>query len=200
MALASLAESAPERVELTQSLEAAERAASLTRQLLTFARRQVTIPTCVDLAEALLSLEPLLARLIGEHIELCVLTNAETWPVDIDPVQLEQVLSNLVVNGIHACDSGGSVEIACGTEAEPSEPGTPARAYLRVSDDGKGMDERTQARIFEPFFTTKDIGQGTGLGLSVAHGIVIENGGSISVKSAAGQGSTFSVFLPAVSS
>jgi signal transduction histidine kinase len=72
------------------------------------------------------------------------------------------------------------------------------RAYVRVTDDGHGMDEQTKARIFEPFFTTKDIGQGTGLGLSVAHGIVLENGGSIAVTSQAGRGSTFSVFLPAV--
>ena len=121
-----------------------------------------------------------------------------TAAADTDPVQLEQVLSNLVVNGIHACRNGGCVEIACGTETEPPERETPRRAYLRVSDNGVGMDEGTLARIFEPFFTTKDIGQGTGLGLSVAHGIVIENGGSISVKSSSGQGSTFSVFLPAV--
>ena len=116
-----------------------------------------------------------------------------------DPVQLEQVLSNLVVNGIHACQSGGKVQIACGTETASAEAadGT-KRAYLRVTDDGHGMDESTKARIFEPFFTTKDIGQGTGLGLSVAHGIVLENDGSISVTSQAGQGASFLVSLPAV--
>ena len=119
-----------------------------------------------------------------------------------DPVQLEQVLSNLVVNGIHACARGGRVRITCGTE--PAFGGDPPsggrRAYLRVTDDGHGMDEATKARIFEPFFTTKDVGQGTGLGLSVAHGIILENGGSISVSSQRGMGSTFSVFLPAVAS
>jgi signal transduction histidine kinase len=114
-----------------------------------------------------------------------------------DPVQLEQVLSNLVVNGIHACESGGKVEIECGTEDQPQAAGA-ARAYLRVKDDGQGIAEDIQGRIFEPFFTTKDVGHGTGLGLSVAHGIVLENGGSISVESQKGQGSIFSVYLPAV--
>jgi signal transduction histidine kinase len=109
------------------------------------------------------------------------------------------VLSNLVVNGIHACQSGGKVTLACGTESQPAVAGSERRAYLSVADDGHGMDEQTMARIFEPFFTTKDIGQGTGLGLSVAHGIVLENGGTISVKSERGKGSKFTVFLPAVS-
>lgn len=178
--------------------EQAERMAVIIRQLLDFAGRREPRPAATDLHHIARAIARLVEPIARKHqVEVKIRPESTAMALG-DPVQLEQVLSNLVVNGIHACDSGGSVEIACGTEAEPSEPGTPPRAYLRVSDDGKGMDERTQARIFEPFFTTKDIGQGTGLGLSVAHGIVIENGGSISVKSAAGQGSIFSVFLPAV--
>jgi signal transduction histidine kinase len=138
------------------------------------------------------------------NVEVSISSEGKAMAIG-DAVQLEQVLSNLVVNGIHACDSGGKVEIACGTETalvpNPGDPDTGARrAYLRVTDDGHGMDEQTKARIFEPFFTTKDVGQGTGLGLSVAHGIVLENGGSIAVSSQAGHGSSFSVFLPAVAS
>jgi signal transduction histidine kinase len=110
-----------------------------------------------------------------------------------DTVQLEQVMSNLVVNAIHACSDGGRVELSCGVSAE--EHGA-ARAFLQVRDDGHGMDDATRERIFEPFFTTKDTGQGTGLGLSVAHGIVTEHGGRISVDSDPRGGSIFSVFLP----
>jgi len=112
-----------------------------------------------------------------------------------DAVQLEQVMSNLVVNAIHACAEGGRVEISCGVRSEGGE----ARAFVRVSDDGHGMDAATRERIFEPFFTTKDVGQGTGLGLSVAHGIVQDHGGSIEVESVPQQGSRFSVFLPMAS-
>jgi signal transduction histidine kinase len=116
-----------------------------------------------------------------------------------DAMRLEQVLSNLTVNAIHACVEGGRVELSCETQltdgvGEPNSRGT--LAVVRVSDDGHGMDAQTVERIFEPFFTTKDVGQGTGLGLSVAHGIVQEHGGRITVQSVPGCGSTFSVFLP----
>jgi signal transduction histidine kinase len=110
-------------------------------------------------------------------------------------VQLEQVMSNLVVNAIHACKEGGRVDISCGLR----ETGGVTRAFIRVEDDGHGMDAPTKERIFEPFFTTKEVGQGTGLGLSVAHGIVQEHGGSIEVESTPEHGSRFSVFLPMAS-
>jgi PAS domain S-box-containing protein len=191
LALASLAESAPERVELSQSLEAAERAASLTKQLLTFARRQVTIPTCVDLAEALRSLEPLLARLIGEHIELRVLTNAETWSVDIDPVQLEQVIVNLAVNARDAMPHGGKLVIELGKTSVDLPHGE--YATLRVSDTGHGMDAETRDHLFEPFFSTKELG--TGLGLATVYGVVEHHGGFVTVQSEPGRGATFTVHL-----
>jgi signal transduction histidine kinase len=179
--------------------EQAERMTAIIRQLLDFAGRREprAVPTDLHgIARVIVRLVEPIAR--KHSVDVAIESEGHAMALG-DPVQLEQVLSNLVVNGIHACQSGGRVRIACGTETEPAVAGQERRAYLRVADDGHGMDEQTMARIFEPFFTTKDIGQGTGLGLSVAHGIVLENGGSISVKSEPGQGSTFTVFLPAVS-
>lgn len=187
---------------LTAVAEQAERMTVIIRQLLDFAGRREPRPAPTDLHH--------IARVIGRLVEPIAMKHGVEVEIGVDgdamalgdPVQLEQVLSNLVVNGIHACARGGRVRITCGTE--PASHGEPPsggrRAYLRVTDDGHGMDEPTKARIFEPFFTTKDVGQGTGLGLSVAHGIILENGGSISVVSQRGMGSTFSVFLPAVAS
>jgi len=181
---------------LTAIFEQAERMTGIIRQLLDFAGRREPRAAPTDLHHIARSIARLVEPIARKH-NVAVAINSEGAAMALgDPVQLEQVLSNLVVNGIHACDGGGKVEIACGTEG--SSPAGAPRAYLRVSDDGQGIDEGIQARIFEPFFTTKDVGQGTGLGLSVAHGIVLENGGSISVSSQKGQGSTFSVFLPAV--
>jgi signal transduction histidine kinase len=173
---------------------------TIIRQLLDFAGRREPRPAPTDLHAIARAIARLVEPIARKHnVQVEIASEGAAMALG-DPVQLEQVLSNLVVNGIHACSSGGKVEIACGTEPASSggSPASAQRAYLRVTDDGHGMDEQTKARIFEPFFTTKDIGQGTGLGLSVAHGIVLENGGSISVSSQAGRGSTFSVFLPAV--
>ena len=185
---------------LTAVAEQAERMTAIIRQLLDFAGRREPRPAATDLHVIARAIARLVEPIARKHnVEVAIASDGIAMALG-DPVQLEQVLSNLVVNGIHACQSGGKVQIACGTEtASAADSAASAkRAYLRVSDDGHGMDEQTKARIFEPFFTTKDVGQGTGLGLSVAHGIVLENGGSISVSSQAGLGSTFSVFLPAV--
>lgn len=185
--------------------EQAERMTGIIRQLLDFAGRREPRPAPTDLHAIARATARMVEPIARKHnVQVSISSEGKAMAIG-DAVQLEQVLSNLVVNGIHACDRGGKVEIACGTEtalvASSGDPDTGARrAYLRVTDDGHGMDEQTKARIFEPFFTTKDVGQGTGLGLSVAHGIVLENGGSIAVSSEAGQGSTFSVFLPAVAS
>jgi signal transduction histidine kinase len=190
---------------LASVAEQAERMTTIIRQLLDFAGRRDPRTTATDLQAIARVIQRLVEPIARKH-QVEVALNGQGRAMALgDPVQLEQVLSNLVVNGIHACTVGGRVEITCGTEelVEPALSGATSetkRAYLRVSDDGHGMDEETQARIFEPFFTTKEVGQGTGLGLSVAHGIVLENGGSISVGSRKGQGSTFSVFLPAVAS
>jgi signal transduction histidine kinase len=174
--------------------EQAERMTSIIRQLLDFAGRREPRAAATDLHVIARAIARLVEPIARKHdVEVAISAQGTAMAIG-DPVQLEQVLSNLVVNGIHACDSGGTVSISCGTEGEADA----RRAYLRVADDGVGMDDEVQARIFEPFFTTKDIGQGTGLGLSVAHGIVLENGGSIKVESRKGQGSIFSVYLPAV--
>jgi len=180
--------------------EQASRMTVIIRQLLDFAGRREPRPAPTDLhfiARAIARLVEPIARKHQVQVEISPEGAAMALG---DPVQLEQVLSNLVVNGIHACSPGGKVRITCGMEPASAgdSPSGGQRAYLRVTDDGHGMDEATKARIFEPFFTTKDVGQGTGLGLSVAHGIILENGGSISVTSERGMGSTFTVFLPAV--
>jgi len=182
--------------------EQTERMTTIIRQLLDFAGRREPRPAPTDLHVIARTIVRLVEPIARKHeVEVSLDSDGAAMALG-DPVQLEQVLSNLVVNGIHACERGGKVQIACGTETASGGDSTVGarRAYLRVTDDGHGMDEQTKARIFEPFFTTKDIGQGTGLGLSVAHGIVLENGGSITVTSQAGRGSTFSVFLPAVAS
>ena len=173
--------------------EQAERIASIIRQLLDFARRRGPKADAADL----LAISRTIARLVTpiaarKSVQVRVVADTPVLALG-DVVQLEQVVSNLVVNAIHACSEGGHVEIDCGLREAPDEP---ARAFVRVSDDGHGMDDATMERIFEPFFTTKEVGQGTGLGLSVAHGIVEEHGGLVRVESKPGQGSTFSVFLP----
>jgi two-component system, NtrC family, sensor kinase len=187
---------------LTAVAEQAERMTVIIRQLLDFAGRREPRPAPTDLHHIARAIARLVEPIARKHdVQVDVSSEGDAMALG-DPVQLEQVLSNLVVNGIHACARGGKVKITCGTE--PASPDNPPaegrRAFLRVTDDGHGMDEPTKARIFEPFFTTKDVGQGTGLGLSVAHGIILENGGNISVTSQPGMGSTFTVFLPAVAS
>jgi signal transduction histidine kinase len=174
---------------LSAIAEQAERMNSIIRQLLEFARRREPKVAATDLssiARSIVKLVEPIARKAGVQVGVRA---ADPVLALGDAGQLEQVLSNLVVNAIHACDEGGRVDISC----EAHETST---ACVRVSDDGHGMDEQTMQRIFEPFFTTKDIGQGTGLGLSVAHGIVQEHRGSIAVESHVGRGSTFSVYLP----
>jgi two-component system, NtrC family, sensor kinase len=172
--------------------EQAERMASIIRQLMDFARRREPKVAAADLASVARAIKRLVAPLASRrNIQVNVPAN-EPVLARGDSVQLEQVVSNLVVNAIHACDDGGRVDIEVGIR----DTAEGARAYVRVTDDGHGMDRATLERIFEPFFTTKEVGQGTGLGLSVAHGIVQEHGGAFSVESEPGHGSTFSVFLP----
>jgi PAS domain S-box-containing protein len=191
LALATLPEDAPARVDLQQALEAAERAANLTRQLLTFARQQVTLPKCVSLSAVLRSIEPLLARLIGEHIELSVQASDDTWPVNVDPVQLEQVIVNLAVNARDAMPLGGRLVISIANAVVDVPAGD--YAVVSVSDSGHGMDANTRDHLFEPFFTTKELG--TGLGLATVHGIVEKQGGFVVVRSEPGRGATFLVHL-----
>jgi two-component system cell cycle sensor histidine kinase/response regulator CckA len=203
--LADLAEGNESRELVSEVREAAERAGGLTRQLLTFSRKNVVQPTVIDLRHSLSQLEAMLRRLIGENIELRTRVASDAGHVRADAGQLEQVLLNLVVNARDAMPNGGTLTIEVENvtldEAEADKaPRARAGAYavLTVTDTGCGMDPLTLARIFEPFFTTKPADKGTGLGLSVAFGIVRQSDGHITVESEPGRGSSFRVYLPRV--
>jgi two-component system cell cycle sensor histidine kinase/response regulator CckA len=188
---------------LGEILKAATRSADLTRQLLGFARRQTVMPRVVDLNDFVSASLKMLRRLIGEHITLSWHPGADVWPVRIDPVQVDQVLVNLVANARDAIGEAGSVVIH--TENVPSSSafmyhGLAPGEYVRLAvvDDGKGMDAETKSHLFEPFYTTKPAGRGTGLGMASVDGIVRQNGGLITVTSAVGLGTTVNVLLPRV--
>jgi two-component system cell cycle sensor histidine kinase/response regulator CckA len=179
---------------------AGERAADLTRQLLAFGRRQVLEPKVVDLNEVLLRMERMIRRLIGEDVELKILPAEGLDRVNVDPGQVEQVIMNLAVNARDAMPSGGTLTITTANlgqaDAAMADGVSGQRVMLTVTDTGCGMDRETQGQAFEPFFTTKPVGKGTGLGLSTVFGIVKQSGGSISLVSAPGQGTTFAVYFP----
>jgi len=185
--------------------KAAERAGSLTRQILAFSRKQALRPELVSLNRVLPNMERLLSRTLGEHIELVTLLKPDLGLVEIDVSQLEQVLVNLATNARDAMPEGGILTIeTANIELGPEysrmhpeiEPGP--HVMLTVTDTGIGMDENVRSRIFEPFFTTKPPGLGTGLGLATVYGIIRQSGGNIYVYSEPGQGSTFRIYLPRV--
>jgi PAS domain S-box-containing protein len=197
---------APVLEDIEQVRAAAQQAARLTRQLLTFARHEVTRPEVLDLNEAVQNAGQLLHRTLGEHIELTISADRELWPVKADRGKLEQVLVNLAVNARDAMPGGGRLTIDTGNvEVDETyasgRPGLIPGRYirLRVSDSGVGMDRATMDRLFEPFFSTKPKGRGTGLGLATVYGIVTGAGGTIDVYSEPGLGTAFSVLLPATS-
>jgi CheY-like chemotaxis protein len=167
---------------------AGEQAASLTRQLLAFGRRQITAPTILDLNDVVREVEKMLRRLIGEHIELATDLEPAGARVKADPGLMVQLLMNLAVNARDAMPDGGRLTVR--TQV------IKGRVRLMVADTGVGMDAQTKAHIFEPFFTTKPAGEGTGIGLATVHGIVEQSGGSIAVESAPGSGTTFRIELP----
>lgn len=181
---------------LTQIRHAADRSAELVRQLLTFARRQITTPRIIDLNDTIKSTLTMLHRLIGEHISLQWTPAPALWPVRIDPSQMEQILTNLVLNARDAISDYGTISIRAYNAGSEYFARDQDGVVLEVTDTGGGMDQQTLKRAFEPFFTTKSIGQGTGLGLATVYGIVEQNGGSIEVKSEPGAGTTFIVRLP----
>ncbi len=182
---------------LREVLEAAQRSAVLTRQLLAFARREPSAPRVIDLNARIQDVMGMLARIIGEGVTVAWQPQPGVWPVRIDPGQLDQILTNLAVNARDAMGGSGTLTVKVGNVARAAE-GAEVRDYalLTVTDTGVGMDAETQGRIFEPFFTTKPLGQGTGLGLSTVYGIARQNGGAVEVESAPGQGATFRLFLP----
>ncbi len=175
--------------------EAGQRAASLTRQLLAFSRREVVEPRVVHIESVVLDAEKMLRRLLGEDVLLTVKLGRERLRVFVDPGSFVQALMNLSVNARDAMPRGGHLTIA--TARVMYGRGDPKpHALLRVIDDGEGMAPDVASRIFEPFFTTKPMGHGTGLGLSVVHGIVTQAGGHIEVSSRPGVGTMFSIYLP----
>jgi PAS domain S-box-containing protein len=186
-----------------QIKKAADSAAALTRQLLAFSRKQVFHPRALN--AIVVDTQKLLGRLIGEHIELFTSLDPNLGQVLVDPVQIEQVLMNLVLNARDAMPQGGKLTIETSNiqleeNHESKHSIVPAGRYVlfAVTDTGCGMDEETQTRIFEPFYTTKELGKGTGLGLATVYGIVKQSGGFIWVYSECGRGTTFKVYLPRV--
>jgi PAS domain S-box-containing protein len=204
MGLESLEPKNPVREDLEQIKRASELAASLTKQLLAFSRKQIVEPKVIDVAASIDQIGRLLKRLIEENVRTILQVEPETGRVKMDPSQLEQVVLNLAINARDAMPHGGTLMISAHRERVRTEiPGVIAvqpgdYLVIEVSDTGIGMDLATQKRIFEPFFTTKPPGRGTGLGLASVYGIVTQNAGGLILRSAPGQGSTFGVYLPRV--
>jgi signal transduction histidine kinase/ActR/RegA family two-component response regulator len=192
----------PLRADVEEIHNAADRAATLTGQLLAFSRRQILSPESVVLNQRVTDLSRMLNRLIGEHIAIDLRLASDLWPVRADVAQLEQVLVNLALNARDAMPQGGRLGIETANrdvsvnEAQALEISPGPFVELRVRDTGIGIPPDLKARIFEPFFTTKPKGAGTGLGLSMVYGFVRQSGGAISVESAPGEGTTFSLLLP----
>jgi PAS domain S-box-containing protein len=206
MLLGKLASDAESSAYLKEILDAGERAASLTRQLLAFSRRQVLAPQVLDLNAVVSNLEKMLRRLIGEDIKLHTNLDSSLGRVKADPGQIEQVIMNLAVNARDAMPKGGHLTLETRnveldeeyTRKHPAvKPGP--HVMLAVGDTGVGMTPETQARIFEPFFTTKEQGKGTGLGLATVYGIVKQSEGSVWVYSELGRGTVFKLYFPIVS-
>jgi signal transduction histidine kinase/ActR/RegA family two-component response regulator len=203
--LNNLAPEDPNRQSAEQIMKAGERAATLTRQLLAFSRRQVLQPKVLDVNRLIGTLTSMLRRLIGEDIDLRLDLHQGLGQVNADPGQIEQVLMNLVVNARDAMPRGGTLTIET-ANVDLDENYTRTHVTLKpgpyvmiaVSDTGTGMDDNTKAHAFEPFFTTKAQGRGTGLGLSTVFGIVRQSGGGVDIYSALGKGTSAKVYLPRI--
>jgi len=193
------------RDDVVEIRRSAERAASLTRQLLAFSRKQMMQPRVVNLNSVIDSLSKLLERLIGADVVIDMAAGADLWNVRADPGQIEQILMNLVANARDAMPEGGRLTITTANvsveqEDQKNRPGLRVGAYvtIAVSDTGSGVPEDIRAHMFEPFFTTKEQGKGTGLGLATVYGIVKQNGGGVYVDSEEGKGTRFVIYLPRV--
>jgi signal transduction histidine kinase/CheY-like chemotaxis protein len=188
--------------EIRHVLDAADRAAALTRQLLAFSRRQILRSAVIDLGGAVFGMVSLLRRIVGEDVELRTDFASDLHRVRADATQLEQVVLNLALNARDAMPTGGELHVSLGNVVVPADRATSlgvgpgAFVRMRVRDTGVGMDSATKAHLFEPFFTTKGPGVGTGLGLATAYGIIVQLGGTITVESEPHAGATFDVYLP----
>jgi len=189
--------------QISAILKAIERAASLTSRLLSFSRKQALSPKTTNISELLAGLDDMLSRTLGETVSIKVVTGDDVWPVMIDPHQLENVLVNLSLNARDAMLNGGVLTIECKNvtldedytkKYDDVAPGE--YICVAVSDNGTGMVMDVQEKVFEPFFTTKDVGKGSGLGLSMVYGFVIQSDGHISVYSELGEGTTIKLYLP----
>ena len=203
--LSRVEEGSPVRPQLEEIHKAGQRAASLTKQLLAYSRKQVLEPKIISLNHIVADMGKMIQRIIGEDIRLKLELAPDLGLVKIDPGQMEQVLLNLAVNARDAMPSGGELRLETSNvriregiaDAHLNIP--PGHyASLSVADTGRGMDEKIISRLFEPFFTTKEAGKGTGLGLSMVYGIIQQSGGHISVRSEPGKGTTFALYLPLI--
>jgi PAS domain S-box-containing protein len=202
---ADLPEDGAVQENLDEIRQAARRAAGLTRQLLAFSRQQILEPRVLNANEVVTGLEKMLARIIGEDVDLVTKLAPGLGHVRADPGQLEQAILNLVINARDAMPSGGrlvietaDVELDEQYNVDHGIEGVGPYVMIAITDSGQGMDKATQARIFDPFFTTKEQGKGTGLGLSTVYGIVKQSGGFVWVYSEPGHGATFKIYLPRV--
>ena len=205
LSLDGLSSDDPVRANIVQILKASERAASLTRQLLAFSRKQILAPVVMNLNHTVAEIEKMLRRVIGADIEFVTDLEGALGNVRADRGQIEQVIMNLAVNARDAMPDGGTLTIRTANvlleesyvrQNPGAQPGL--HVMLSVSDSGLGMDAETKLHLFEPFFTTKESGKGTGLGLSTVFGIITQSGGHIKVCSEPGQGATFNIYLPRV--
>jgi CheY-like chemotaxis protein len=189
----------------TEISKAAGRAATLTRQLLAYGRKQFLQPETLDLNRVIANMENMLPHLMGDDVDVRIVPAVGLKSVKADAGQIEQVIVNMAINARDAMPDGGKLTLEASnvTLSQDSvgrhlelKPGD--YVMLAITDTGTGMSEETKARVFEPFFTTKDVGQGTGLGLSTCYGIIKQSGGHINVYSEAGKGTTFKVYLPQI--
>jgi signal transduction histidine kinase len=193
----SVPPASPVAEDVGMVLDASQRAAGLTRQLLAFSRDEPYRPVVVDPNEAIQRVHRMLSRIIEAHIDFGLVFGSDVASVLIDPLQFDQIILNLVMNARDAMPSGGTLRIVTSME-QPPNPADDGAAYvcIRVTDTGHGMDAATRAHIFEPFFTSKPPGLGTGLGLAIVFGVVSRHDGQLDVESTVGAGSTFAVYLP----
>jgi PAS domain S-box-containing protein len=201
----SVAGSAGQALMVDAILDASERAARLTAQLLAFSRQQIVTQTVIDINAAIAALEPMVTQVIGGNAQLVLRLSDTTGHIRADAGQIDQIVVNLVVNARDAMPDGGTVTIETriiDIDAAVPSPhlgvGPGPQVMVTVRDTGVGMDRQVLERIFEPFFTTKELGRGTGLGLATTHGIVKQAGGHITIDSRPGGGSAFHIYFPRV--